>query len=233
MAHAFHVLPESSGSAAQNMAYDFLMLQRYQPQDAIRFRHYGWTRSSYTFGLSQRYSYIESEVRNPSVDLCRRPTGGGLVDHADDWTYALVIPATHPMANGQPIETYRAVHQAIVTSMENQGVSVGLNLTASENSMPGVCFNKPELYDVVLKNLPTKVAGAAQKRSKVGFLMQGSIWRPVVSHLEWNRFHNDLILELANLMEAQIEYINETSWDVSEEEALVSQFDSDEWNQRR
>ncbi len=215
------------------MAFDFLMLQRYQPKEAIRFRHYGWNRPAYTFGLSQKFSYIESEIHNPQAELCRRPTGGGLVDHANDWTYALVIPNTHPLATGQPIETYRAVHQAIVNAMERQGQEVGLNFASPESAAPGVCFNKPEVYDVVLKNLPTKVAGAAQKRSKVGFLMQGSIWRPVVSQLEWNRFYNDFLLELSDLMDAQIEYANSPSWDPAEEEALVAQFDSESWNQRR
>ena len=233
MAHALHVLPDFAGSAAQNMAYDFLMLQRYQPSDAIRFRHYSWTRPAYTFGLSQKLSYIESEIHNPDAELCRRPTGGGLVDHAQDWTYALVIPLSHPLALAQPIETYRAVHQAIVNAMRRQGQGVGLNLAPPDDTLPGVCFNKPELYDIVLDNLPSKVAGAAQKRSKAGFLMQGSIWRPVVSALEWNRFYNDLLLELSTLMDAQIEYINGAAWDPSEETALVAQFESDEWNHRR
>src|SRR5690606_37256859 len=127
MAYKFHVLPESSGTAAQNMACDFLMLQRYQPAEALRFRHYGWTRPAYTFGLSQSHSYVLSELPDPSYDLCRRPTGGGIVNHLDDWTYALVVPASHPLSRGQPIETYRAVHQAIASAMERQGVAVELN----------------------------------------------------------------------------------------------------------
>jgi hypothetical protein len=36
------VLPERSGGAAENMASDFLMLQRYPRERMARYRHYGW-----------------------------------------------------------------------------------------------------------------------------------------------------------------------------------------------
>ncbi|MDQ8202407.1 hypothetical protein [Pelagicoccus sp. SDUM812003] len=233
MAHPFHVIPDSTATAAQNMAFDFLLLQRYQPAEAIRFRHYNWTRPSYTFGLSQRMSYVSSEVQDLSADVIRRPTGGGVVNHIEDWTYTLVIPGSHPLAKGQPIDTYRDVHQCIVNAMTAQGMNVELNLNTPDDNAPSVCFNKAELYDVVLKNLPSKIAGAAQKRTKNGFLMQGSIWKPLVPNLSWDRFYNDLVIELATLMGAEVEYVSSPSWAPSEEEALTDQFDSEDWNHRR
>ncbi|MEM9160474.1 MAG: hypothetical protein AAGB46_15615, partial [Verrucomicrobiota bacterium] len=150
-----------------------------------------------------------------------------------DWTYSLVIPSTHPLCQGQPIDTYRSIHEAMVDAMGQQGVNAALNLSAQEDITPGVCFNKPELYDVVLKNFPTKVSGAAQKRTKLGFLMQGSIWKPTVASLEWNRFYNDFIFEIAKIAEAEIAYQSWPHWNASEEDQLVEQFDSEEWNCRR
>lgn len=234
MAHSLHVLPDRAGSAAENMAHDFLMLQGYRPAEAIRLRHYDWSRPAYTFGMSQKIAYVLSEIGgDESVDLCRRPTGGGVVSHLDDWTYALVIPLSHPLAAGQPIETYRAVHETIATSMQRQGVEAVLNDAAPEDNAPAVCFNKPELYDVLLKNLPTKVAGAAQKRTKAGYLIQGSLWRAPLSHLNWDRFYTDFILELASLAEAEISYPDWPSWNLENERQIVQKFDSDEWNRRR
>jgi len=233
MSAQLHILPDRQGSAAENMAHDFLMLQRYRPAEAIRLRHYGWRRPAYTFGLSQRVSFVESEVPEPGADLCRRPTGGGVVNHLDDWTYGLVIPPASPLGRGQPIDIYRTVHEAIAAAMESQGANVILNLQAPEDASPGVCFNKPELFDVVLANMPSKVAGAAQKRAKAGLLMQGSIWRPTVSQLSWERFYNDFILALAERAEAAIEYVSWPEWRPEEEEALVAQFESEEWNRRR
>lgn len=215
------------------MAFDALLLQRYQPTDAIRFRHYEWNQASYTFGLSQSYSYITSEVADHSADIIRRPTGGGLVDHTNDWTYTLVIPSSHPFAKGQPIDAYRAVHQCIVDAMEQQELMTELNLSAPEQTTPSVCFNKAELYDVILKNLPSKLAGAAQKRTKNGYMLQGSIWKPLASRVSWERFYNDFSMGLAKLLDAEIEYVESPSWRPEEQEALTGQFESDNWNQRR
>lgn len=233
MAHSFHIIPDTTASAAQNMAFDALMLQRYQPSDAIRFRHYNWTRSAYTFGLSQKYSYITSEVADLSAEIVRRPTGGGLVDHTNDWTYTIVIPASHPFSRGQPVDSYRSVHQCMIDAMTLQGLDVEFNLTPPNQSTPSVCFNKAELYDVILQNLPSKIAGAAQKRSKNGYMMQGSIWKPLASKIDWEVFYKDFTESLAKLLDAEIEYVSSPSWHPEEEMALADQFDSEEWNQRR
>ena len=94
------VLPERTGGAAENMATDFLMLQRYPTEGVARYRHYHWRSAAFTFGYSQKISFIRGQLPpGETFDLCRRPTGGGLVDHRDDWTYSLVIPSP---ARGSP-----------------------------------------------------------------------------------------------------------------------------------
>ncbi|MBT3482559.1 MAG: hypothetical protein HN457_14140 [Opitutales bacterium] len=233
MSHELHVIPDATHTAAKNMAHDFLLLNRYHPSDALRIRHYEWTRPSYTFGLSQAFSYIRSEIDHPTADICRRPTGGGVVNHQEDWTYSLVIPTGHPLGNDQPLDIYKKVHDCIIAAMATQGSDVALNLSAPESSTPGVCFNKPEVYDVVLRNFPSKVAGAAQKRSKAGYLMQGSIWKPIVPNMEWNQFYNDFILEIGKAADAEIQFKAWPEWKDSEESQLSQQFDSDDWNKRR
>ena len=64
---------------------------------------------------------------------------------------------------------------------------------------------------------------AAQAVSLVG--TDGSV--------DWNRFYTDFIDELSKLLEANAEYRSSPTWDPSEEDALLAQFDSEEWNQRR
>lgn len=233
MAHSFHILPDTAASASQHMAFDSLLLQHYTPKDAIRFRHYEWNTAAYTFGLSQRYSYVSSEVADHSAELVRRPTGGGLVDHSNDWTYTLVIPATHPFSRGLPVDAYRDVHQCMMDAMAAQGLETEFNITPPSQAAPSICFNKAELYDVILKDLPSKIAGAAQKRSKNGYMLQGSIWKPLASKLNWEQFYNDFTLGLAKLLDATVEYVNSPPWGPEEEIALAEQFESEDWNQRR
>ena len=127
------ILPERTGSAAENMAIDFLLLQRYPHAGAPRFRHYEWRRPAFTFGYSQKIAFVRGQLPpDTHFDLCRRPTGGGLVDHRDDWTYALVIPRGHPLEELRASQSYRAVHEALAETLRTQGVPTELSEPKAE-----------------------------------------------------------------------------------------------------
>jgi len=129
-----HTLPVRTAGAAENMALDFLLLQRYPAPETARFRHYEWRTQAFTFGLSQAMDYIRANLPSGSsaiasataealakeglphssgFDLCRRPTGGGLVDHRNDWTFCLVIPRGHALFEAPATQSYREVHAAL------------------------------------------------------------------------------------------------------------------------
>ena len=92
------VLPVRTAGAAENMALDFLLLQRHPGPALARFRHYGWRSEAFTFGYSQKIAAVRGRLpAGGPFDLCRRPTGGGVVDHREDWTYTLVIPRGHAL----------------------------------------------------------------------------------------------------------------------------------------
>jgi len=247
-----HLLPTRTGGAAENMATDFLLLQRYPAAVHARFRHYGWHRPAFTFGYSQKISWVRTQLPpGETFDLCRRPTGGGLVDHREDWTYALVIPRGHPLEEARATESYRAVHAALAGALAAQGVpaelkkkselveradpdaleaALGQGASTSSSAGPGVCFQRPELYDVVHATTVEKIAGAAQKRNKHGLLFQGSIWRPAAgAGVDWERFADDFAARLAAALALTAE---PTPWpDFNEDEAsgLTEQYASPEW----
>lgn len=235
-----HLLPTRTGGAAENMATDFLLLQRYPAAAHARFRHYGWHRPAFTFGYSQKIAWVRSQLPpGETFDLCRRPTGGGVVDHREDWTYTLVIPRGHPLEEARATASYRAVHAALVEALIAQGVPAELKKAAEptdENSPagPGVCFQRPELYDVVQAITGEKIAGAAQKRNKHGLLMQGSIWRPATgTGVDWERFADDFAARLAAALALAAE---PTPWpDFNEDEVsgLTEQYASPEWLEHR
>jgi lipoate-protein ligase A len=250
-----HLLPTRTGSAAENMATDFLLLQRY-PAAHARFRHYGWHRAAFTFGYSQKIVWVRTQLPSgETFDLCRRPTGGGVVDHREDWTYALIIPRGHPLEEARAIESYRAVHAALAGALAAQGVpaelkknselvervdpntleaALGQAASTSSSAVPGVCFQRPELYDVVHAANGEKIAGAAQKRNKHGLLFQGSIWRPATgAGVDWERFADDFTARLAAALALAAE---PTPWpDLNEDEVigLTEQYASPEWLEYR
>jgi lipoate-protein ligase A len=209
-------LPYRAAGAAENMAADFLLLKR-APVGRARFRHYGWRTPAFTFGYSQQIAYVRSQLPpGGSFDLCRRATGGGLVDHRDDWTYALVVTRGHPVEEMPASQSYRLVHEALAAALVAQGVPAVLKpvpvkvepvdpngLPAQSGAPAGVCFQRAEVFDVCHAATGEKMAGAAQKRAKQGMLFQGSIWRAAVrTDLDWDRFGENFAAGLATTLGA-------------------------------
>lgn len=231
-----HTLPFRTDSAAANMALDFLLLQRY-PAAAVRFRHYGWQRPAFTFGYSQKIEFVRAQLpAGESFDLCRRPTGGGIVDHRDDWTYTLVIPRGHPLEELRATQSYRAVHEALAAALRRQGIAAVAKVVADEDedSKAGVCFARAELYDVVREGTGEKIAGAAQKRNKHGLLFQGSLWRPAVGRpLDEELFYADFVAELAAVLGCVAGAAPWPELNEAEVEGLTEQYASVEWLEHR
>ncbi len=239
------VLPVRTGNAPENMAHDFLLLQRYPRPTAARFRHYGWRGPAWTFGYSQKIAFVRTQLPEDARDLCRRTTGGGVVDHTDDWTYALVVPRGHPLYDARATESYRIVHEALAAALLAQGVPAELEKRAAtiEETDPaapgpagpaGVCFHRAEVFDVVHATSRGKIAGAAQKRNKNGLLLQGSLWKPSCQATpDWDVFHDDFTTRLATALAAEIETPGWPEFNYDEEQALIDQYSTAEWIEYR
>jgi len=217
------------------MALDFLLLQRYPEASAARFRHYEWRTQAFTFGLSQTMDYIRANLpKDGDFDLCRRPTGGGLVDHRNDWTYALVIPRAHALFDAPATQAYREVHAALAAAMQALGQPVALQEHRHPTEEgPTICFERPELYDVLNTATGAKIAGAAMKRNKHGLLLQGSIEKSRVGELDWDLFPESFTAELGRTLGAEP---RATPWpELNEDEVsgLIEQYSSHEWMENR
>ncbi|PTX98614.1 lipoate--protein ligase family protein [Opitutus sp. ER46] len=228
-----HVLPERVAGAAENMATDFLLLQRYPATGEVRFRHYGWRAPAFTFGYAQKLAFVQAQLPpGETFDLCRRPTGGGVVDHRDDWTYALVVPRGHPLEEVRATNSYRAVHEALAAALRAQGVPAVTKTAAPDpdEEPMGVCFQRAEIYDVVHEGTGTKIAGAAQKRNKHGLLFQGSIWRPAVgATIDWDAFHDAFVAALAAELKVPATPVPWPEFNEDEVSGLTEQYSASEW----
>jgi len=228
---SLHLLPTRTAGAAENMAVDFLLLQRYPDAGAPRFRHYDWRAPARTFGYSQKIAWVRAALGGqPAGELCRRPTGGGIVDHRHDWTYALVLPPTHPLHDVPAPESYRVVHECLATALTALGQPAAVNPAApTDAGGPGVCFHRAERFDVIRPGTGAKLAGAAQKRNRHGLLFQGSIDRLAVGALDWEAFGDRFPAELAGVLGTAAETV---PWpDLAEDEvaALTEHYASPEW----
>jgi lipoate-protein ligase A len=112
----------------------------------------------------------------PLRPLVRRPTGGGVVPHDADWTYSLVFPAQHDWHRLKAAESYRRLHEWIGAAFARLDVPAAL-AAASQKEIPGHCFAGPDKSDLLWRG--RKIAGAAQRRTRAGLLIQGSVQPPL------------------------------------------------------
>lgn len=230
-----HLLPVRTAGAAENMAVDFLLLRRYPESTAPRFRHYEWRGPAFTFGFSQKISFVRAHLpAGENFDLCRRPTGGGLVDHRHDWTYSLVLPRGHALYDERAALSYRAVHECLAEALRSLGQPAAVKIERDPcETGPGICFQRAELYDVMHATTGAKIAGAAQKRNKHGLLFQGSIEKSAVGPVDWEEFSSHFVVALGSALRAEPQA---TPWpDLNEEEVtgLIDQYSAPEWNAYR
>lgn len=231
---SLQILPTRTAGAAENMAVDFLLLQRYPNNSVSRFRHYGWRAPSFTFGYGQKIARVREQLPpDDEFDLCRRPTGGGVVDHRDDWTYALVIPRGHPLEELRATLSYRAVHEALAAALRKQNVAAGIKLAAddTEAAANGMCFQRAETYDVIDERTGGKIAGAAQKRNRHGLLFQGSIAQSAlaVGRFDWDEFEQHFGASLAAALGEDAAVVPWPEFNEDDLSGLTEQYASPEW----
>ncbi len=177
----FLVLNSGKGGAALNMALDEALLETVSQIGKPVLRFYGWTDPAATFGYFQKYADVERvTLLRP---LVRRPTGGGIVPHDADWTYSLVFPPGHEWHLLKAEESYRRVHDWLRLAFAELNIETELapccrkaESGKQKTEIPSACFIGYEKYDLLWRG--RKIAGAAQRRNKLGLLIQGSVQPP-------------------------------------------------------
>ncbi len=170
------------GGAAYNMALDEALLEAMPRLRLPVLRFYGWTEPAASFGYFQHYRDVEAlTLLRP---LVRRPTGGGIVPHDADWTYSAAFPADHEWYATRAKESYHRMHEWVRVALLEVGIE-GTLAPSARKSLPGQCFVGYEESDVLWKG--QKIAGAAQRRTKAGLLIQGSVqpMAPDLSRTDW------------------------------------------------
>ena len=187
MGDEWYWLDSSTGDAPANMAWDEALLEAAAELRRPVLRSYAWTSPSATFGYFQRHANIAAWT--PLRPLIRRPTGGGLVSHEADWTYAIVVPPRHPWYSLSAVESYRRAHSWLQRAFAHCGLQTEL-APCCDPAGPGQCFLGAEREDLLLQG--RKIAGAAQRRNKQGLLIQGSI-QPTPPDLSRTRWEESML----------------------------------------
>jgi lipoate---protein ligase len=183
-------------SAEENMRFDAQLLEKAETFSRPVLHFYEWATPSATHGYFTHPSELLSleNVQKLSLNLARRPTGGGIVFHIWDMAFSVLVSAHCPEFSRNTLENYAFVNAAVLASIKEflnpeGGLSTPLSLTPDDftpwdPNCSHFCMAKPTKYDVMWKG--RKVAGAAQRKTRNGFLHQGTIAlvMPPIDYLE-------------------------------------------------
>lgn len=242
-------LPFRTSRAAENMAIDTAMGPRGAARGAALLRFYGWSGPALTFGYSQHFEQVATFARAAlgfpaEGQLVRRPSGGGIVDHRADVTYALSVPPRTPAARLSPRAFYCDLHEALAEALRELGVACTLApcpapapvpAPGAPAGLPAACFaDQAAPSDVIAAPSGEKIAGAALRRSPHGVLAQGSLSRRTLpATLDLARLAARFALHLGNAFELAVTEA-EVSWpDALPSPLEVERFASERWNRRR
>lgn len=161
-------IDEPARGGPENMAIDEWLLGN---AETPLLRVYRWEENWGSLGYFAAISVARENF--PGLAWVRRWTGGGLVDHRDDWTYTLVVPGREGLATMRGAESYRLIHGALGRVLADEGggvrISGGRDFTGA-----AACFENPVAHDLVDAS-GRKIAGAGQRRTRSGLLHQGSV----------------------------------------------------------
>ena len=167
--------------AKENMRLDAEMLEKAGGFSRPVLHHYEWQKPSATYGYFADPGMLLNldNARGLGLDLAKRPTGGGIIFHLWDLAFSVLAPAHCPVFSQNTLENYAFVNNAVLASVKaflNGNPPLSLtpdDFTEWDASCSHFCMAKPTKYDVMWEG--RKVAGAAQRKTRAGFLHQGTI----------------------------------------------------------
>jgi lipoate-protein ligase A len=170
-----------AATAKENMSYDAHLLQNIDQYDSAVLHLYDWIGSCATYGLLVNPDdYLDPQgVKKMGLNLAQRPTGGGIIFHKWDFAFSVAIPCGHVLFSDNTLTNYRSINEPVLKAAKAfLGVKEDItiipeDLPAPDLSCSRFCMAQPTKYDVVLHG--KKIAGAAQRKTKKGFLHQGTI----------------------------------------------------------
>jgi lipoate-protein ligase A len=229
------VLDYGRQMAAVNMAIDASLYQLHESGFDAILRLYGWSQPAMSFGYFQRWADVSTQIpeKGEMLDIVRRPSGGGIVDHRDDLTYALALSTNLPRAQIAPTCLYEKIHNALAEALAELGQASRLAQPDDARAPALACFTRPVRSDVLDPSSRKKIAGAALHRTRHGILAQGSLSRalisPSITSDQLTRAFARTLKESFGLALIKQRPLS----DQKPEESEIEKFASDTWKHRR
>ncbi len=228
----WYIWQDSEHSPAMNMAIDEALMEHAKDLPGPLLRLYEWQGEAISFGYTQKIARVPVQAES----IVRRPTGGGIVFHKEHFTYTVVMSHEHWIVKDtQPVESYNWLNRSVQKSLKHLDLRASLaaqEIPKSVDRAGMVCFTTPTKYDLMSEL--GKIAGAAQRRTKLGMLHQGSLECKDYAQLNATNLRKMLPHGFEQVIPCQFEAFD--PWPIIADRAnglAVNKYETDKWNRMR
>lgn len=163
------------------MAIDEALLRSFDPDSSLPvLRLYGWNPPTLSLGRFQKADEVLNleRCRADGIAFVRRVTGGGVIYHADELTYAVVCAPGQVPPTSSIKDSFRVLTGFLLAFYRR----LGLDPSYAMDSVPEgthlgertpFCFAGKESFDILVSG--RKIGGNAQRRQKGAIFQHGSI----------------------------------------------------------
>jgi len=172
------IIETGQENAEELMTKDRVLFESLSSMPLLHMYQFAPKSATYGYFVNPSDFFLMENVEQEKMKLARRPTGGGVIFHMWDLAFSVLIPASSPLFSHDTMKNYATINRQVLRAVQRfLGTKHG-ELASQDGNILGsgcahFCMAKPTRYDVLLEG--KKIAGAAQRKTKHGFLHQGSI----------------------------------------------------------
>jgi lipoyl(octanoyl) transferase len=160
------MLPFAIADGPTNMATDEVLL-RSAAAGVGSLRFYGWSQPTLSLGYFQSEKLRRSDPALAAIPFVRRPSGGEMLVHHHELTYALGLP------RGTEKWALR-MHQIVIAALAAFGIDATFHVADASRQRHGpLCFHHFAAGDVLIGG--AKVVGSSQRKHRGAVLQHGGI----------------------------------------------------------
>lgn len=168
----WRLIIDDAADGPWNMAVDRAVLAAHAEGDAPpTLRLYRWQPATVSLGRFQKLADVDVDYCvSTGIGICRRPTGGRGVLHADEVTYSIVAGVRDGLPRGVR-DSYRFLSTALAEAYRTLGVDAALT-ARDRGTRSGACYLHATAADLSLG--AAKLSGSAQVWDRDSCLQHGS-----------------------------------------------------------
>lgn len=171
------VVDSGVSNAIDSMNIDAEWIKELSTFEKPRIRFYDWQKKSVTYGhfIDPNRWLSAGAIERSGFDIARRPTGGGLIFHYNDFSYTVAIPSHHPKFSQNVLSNYHLVNSALLEAVSClQGSFCLQEQTNNTGNFTHFCMATATQYDLIYGG--RKLGGSAQRKTADGFVHQGTLF---------------------------------------------------------